>query len=775
MDVENSLRTLQGLDMMQHDLLTIILPYVEAEDRTSVELYIRTVMMKSIENTLNLAFASAGWEKIGNDDEDGEFYAPTGVLTSLSDWGFKSAKDEDETISPMLQRRSMIPTTKRSSFYHHDWKFWKGKNQKSFGHLAAATLVPPLQHRQPTKVESFKYNSLIANSNEIRLLQINPRPRFPKSYSFEEQGNRSLSSASNPEVDDIHLEIFPANLDENIPFKALSYTWGIPSDPHHTIYLNRYPFQVRQNLWLALERFRRLGETLVMWIDAICIDQSNELERNHQVSRMKEIYEKADEVLVWLGPSFGHSHRAFRLVRKLYECRDDDERILDRFSRPSTKPGLEALADLFDREYWKRIWIIQEITVARRITLFCGDDFVNAQHLLIAQQLLKSMETRYPADGDVLLKYFPSDAWVRVTLEFEGLVHINEWKASLASTTPSFFECFLYHFNQNCSDPRDMIYGLAALANEKSLYKVPIDYSLSVTRVFTDFAKLEIASSNRVNILTRVCSNPTSYGLPSWVPNLAMGRTGHRFLRDITDPEYTFSAAKDTAAVIAFDTREDVLTFEGLAVGCLNIVGPSTNMKGSEDTDALLQGFFRWWSLLSKMEGDQELNHEAFARTLIWARGRKYCKSSQEFSKLHQDVLGAYGDFLTEVYPELPADMVLMRYWNAYIAKERLQMPNGSFNEQEYRDIMRTWIMRENFWDRLFFISGNKTMGFAPAEAREGDIICVPLGCWHPLILRKVDDHYINLGEAYVDGYMDGKAIDMWENGELSLQKFEIH
>ncbi len=86
MDVENSLRTLQGLDMMQHDLLTIILPYVEAENRTSVELYIRTVMMKSIENTLNLAFASAGWEKIGNDDEDGGFYAPTGVLTSLSDW-----------------------------------------------------------------------------------------------------------------------------------------------------------------------------------------------------------------------------------------------------------------------------------------------------------------------------------------------------------------------------------------------------------------------------------------------------------------------------------------------------------------------------------------------------------------------------------------------------------------------------------------------------------------------------------------------------------------
>jgi len=56
----------------------------------------------------------------------------------------------------------------------------------------------------------------------------------------------------------------------------------------------------------------------------------------------------------------------------------------------------------------------------------------------------------------------------------------------------------------------------------------------------------------------------------------------------------------------------------------------------------------------------------------------------------------------------------------------------------------------------------------------EGDLICIPLGCCHPVILRKVEEHYVNLGEAYVDGYMYGEAMEMLERGELKLEEFEL-
>jgi hypothetical protein len=56
----------------------------------------------------------------------------------------------------------------------------------------------------------------------------------------------------------------------------------------------------------------------------------------------------------------------------------------------------------------------------------------------------------------------------------------------------------------------------------------------------------------------------------------------------------------------------------------------------------------------------------------------------------------------------------------------------------------------------------------------EGDIICILLGCCHPVILWKVEDHYINLGEIYVDGYMYGEAMGMLEREELKLEDFEL-
>lgn len=70
-------------------------------------------------------------------------------------------------------------------------------------------------------------------------------------------------------------------------------------------------------------------------------------------------------------------------------------------------------------------------------------------------------------------------------------------------------------------------------------------------------------------------------------------------------------------------------------------------------------------------------------------------------------------------------------------------------------------------------------MGLAPGKTTAGDLICVPLGCCVPIILRRAEGsdlpHYFVVGEAYVDGFMDGKAIDMMEKGELILQTFELH
>ena len=89
-------------------------------------------------------------------------------------------------------------------------------------------------------------------------------------------------------------------------YEALSYTWGDPLDTR-TVMLKDQPFQVTKNLEAALRNLRhRLihgtkSNDRVLWIDAICINQTDIQERNVQVRRMLDIYKSATRVVIWLG------------------------------------------------------------------------------------------------------------------------------------------------------------------------------------------------------------------------------------------------------------------------------------------------------------------------------------------------------------------------------------------------------------------------------------------------------------------------------------------
>jgi hypothetical protein len=106
-----------------------------------------------------------------------------------------------------------------------------------------------------------------------------------------------------------------------IPYEALSYTWG-DFNPTEEIFINGRLFLVTPNLKSALQNLRSDNMSTkgirTLWIDAICIDQSELSERNHQVRQMQEIYAGAERVLVWLGPASGDSGTAIRFIKTVY-------------------------------------------------------------------------------------------------------------------------------------------------------------------------------------------------------------------------------------------------------------------------------------------------------------------------------------------------------------------------------------------------------------------------------------------------------------------------
>lgn len=125
-------------------------------------------------------------------------------------------------------------------------------------------------------------------------------------------------------------------------YKALSYTWGSP-DVTKVIKLNGQTFKARNNLWDALVHLRDEFEERTLWIDAICIDQSNVHERNQQVSLMSYIYTRAEKVVVWLGSVKPNNSSNWR--------------------HPNRVSGVE-LSLVCIQPYWKRVWIVQEIGAA---------------------------------------------------------------------------------------------------------------------------------------------------------------------------------------------------------------------------------------------------------------------------------------------------------------------------------------------------------------------------------------------------------------------------
>ena len=174
-----------------------------------------------------------------------------------------------------------------------------------------------------------------------------------------------------------------------MPYNALSYTWGSPQFTD-TIYINGHRISVTSNLFEAILALRKPDEDVTLWVDFLCIDQSNNDERSHQVRHMASIYEKAERVVVWLGrlsdpiqSALLHIHcfweRASSLGCATWSIRDprwaaiwfglwplqygSPEDYVDKQEWLSlavqNERVLEGMTELLARPWFTRVWILQ--------------------------------------------------------------------------------------------------------------------------------------------------------------------------------------------------------------------------------------------------------------------------------------------------------------------------------------------------------------------------------------------------------------------------------
>ncbi|KAH8773925.1 heterokaryon incompatibility protein-domain-containing protein, partial [Hyaloscypha sp. PMI_1271] len=141
-------------------------------------------------------------------------------------------------------------------------------------------------------------------------------------------------------------------------YEALSYRWG-DEKIRSTIQLENEEFSITTSLKEALVRLRDQTRPMKYWIDQICINQGDASEQNGQVPLMGEVYSKAGIVKAWLGEEAEESEKAFRLSEPVLFVRMAGPIVVD-------VSNLQAFVQLILREYWRRVWMIQEIGRARQ-------------------------------------------------------------------------------------------------------------------------------------------------------------------------------------------------------------------------------------------------------------------------------------------------------------------------------------------------------------------------------------------------------------------------
>jgi hypothetical protein len=290
---------------------------------------------------------------------------------------------------------------------------------------------------------------------------------------------RTLMLQAGQDPDPIKCTLKVDSLKDKPLFRALSYTWG-PPDETREISLDNVAVPVRENLWQALLHLRYPSTDRTLWVDAVCIDQNNDKERSVQVQQMYNVYATAEDVLVWLGrePVEG---LGFPTVDTEFKEAPAWVSINPSEDWSGFTAHVDNIMQLYNKEYWSRIWIIQEILFARRIIIHFGPSQISWHELTARWDNSREDENMCIAAGTSL-----------AVMKNRNYDPINPVKQSLST--------WLHHFNKSqCYDPRDKVYAFLGLIAPSSRRLIKVNYEkkpedltdLDVSDFFWDVRRAE--------------------------------------------------------------------------------------------------------------------------------------------------------------------------------------------------------------------------------------------------------------------------------------------
>ncbi|KAH7125889.1 heterokaryon incompatibility protein-domain-containing protein [Dactylonectria macrodidyma] len=335
-------------------------------------------------------------------------------------------------------------------------------------------------------------------------------------------------SAANGPVDILEttsLELQHVSLNDDISYAAVSYTWGSATGSAE-IEVNGCQFGITQNLHEALRQFRRDRIESWLWIDAICIEQSNGLEKSWQIMGMPEVFGRANTVYLWLGTGCIESDSMMDFISQsklgpfIYDLLNED-------ALWAWSPLQAGIRNILQRDYWHRIWIIQEVVLAKEALVVAGTKSVSLEFFdatLTAIWYCRGLPRNLMRpEWEGFCIGLQGNLYRIKSLDMRRHLRQNSspkalgladvlWELGGAPRRPYY----------TATDSRDILFGLLGIMAEEKTRGIRADYSKSTVDVFTMLTKVLISSGDDDHISFHLdCCNPgeTTGLLPTWVPD----------------------------------------------------------------------------------------------------------------------------------------------------------------------------------------------------------------------------------------------------------------
>ena len=619
------------------------------------------------------------------------------------------------------------PYIRVPSFFHirnHAWTTGKPDEHK-YTQRSPNSFLPA-----PGTWKFYRYRPLSTDSSIIRLLELLPG---------EDHIYCNIHHA-----DLLNLPVLETiDPSQPITYEAISYTWSNKVFEQF-IWCNNQVLPVTQTLYDALRRLRHETSSRVLWIDAVCINQSDTSERSQQVGHMRHIYKCATQVIPWLGEEDQYTETAFELITKIATNEMFSEASL------KTDPGIiynrsamdqvglphlpaaewKALAKLFERDYFTRVWIIQELVVSSKAIARCGNLIIKWEYieyvarLLVVTGLFRALVKVYGS------KMRPS--FVNTISKCRTGFHDTRLQGGMR--LPSLL-CFTRRFQ--ATDPRDKIIALLGLAKDmghRTFVPIVPDYSKPVAELYKDVTGQLVVEDRALYLLSSVedASDRKTQNLPSWVPDFNFW--GRVSMLGMPTNRVKFRAAAKTPVSARWTAGSDILAVDAHCYDHIETVSTEA-LEYLPDKQRLLD----WLQMAEPLMRTKGLSIDAFWRTLIansvaevYPAPKAYQKHFESFLELADGKNQMYLELLktNETKGEHAANPFLYQASLAYVAPQR-----------------------------KFFTTSRGSIGLGPRSMKRGDLVCILSGGAVPFILRKDEEYYTLIGESYVHGIMQGEAI----------------